>query len=100
LIRIKEIYSNLDEERKGHVTIDNIKHKFTYGFTHKDIEKLFEIYDTNKDGVLEVSDFAKMILPPDYTIEGIEWFKIINLHITFIFIVCDLKFYKIPEIIF
>ena len=72
LIRIKEIYNNLDEERKGFVTIDNIRHKFTYGFTHKDIEKLFDMYDTNKDVVLEVPDFAKMILPPDYTIEGIE----------------------------
>jgi len=42
LIRIKEIYSNLDDERKGYVTIDNIRQKFTYGFTHKDIDKLFD----------------------------------------------------------
>ena len=70
MIRLNEIFSNIDEEKKGYLTIHNLIHKFNYGFTVKEIETLFSKHDVNKDGKMEIQDFTRMILPPDYIIEN------------------------------
>ena len=76
MIRIKEIFDLLDDEKKGcilffkaELNFDNLKKHYSFGFTIKEIEEIFTRYDKNKDGKLELEDFAKVILPPDYAIE-------------------------------
>ena len=52
--------------------MENLKNKYTYGFTQKEIEDIFTKHDKDMDGKLRVEDFIKMILPPDYVIEEKE----------------------------
>ncbi len=69
LRRVKQIFSTYDEGNKGYLTLDNLKDKFVYGFTHKEVENLFQRHDTDNDCRLLVRDFVRMLLPPDYQIE-------------------------------
>lgn len=51
------------------LNFENLKRNYTYGFTPKELEDLFEQHDQDKDGKLQVEDFVRILLPPDYVIE-------------------------------
>lgn len=49
-----------------------MKNQFSYGYTTKEIDEIFEKHDKDKDGKLMIEDFIRMILPADYVIEERE----------------------------
>jgi len=54
------------------MTLEDMKKKYTFGFTQKEIEELFSSNDLDKDGRLQLEDFVRIILPPNYVIEQKE----------------------------
>lgn len=82
LKRFYEIFELFDEERKGcnilikiyfiyllDLTLQNLKSSFTFGFSPKEIEDLFNEHDKDKDGFLQIEDFIRILLPSDYIID-------------------------------
>ena len=45
LIRLRELFNSLDGDKKGYLAVDDLKKKFTNGFTTKEIEELFRDND-------------------------------------------------------
>ncbi|CAD8137271.1 unnamed protein product [Paramecium octaurelia] len=69
MIRVKQLFNLIDQDGKGYISIEDMKKTFTYGFTEKEVENLFQQHDNDKDGRLSMDDLVRIILPPDYEIE-------------------------------
>jgi hypothetical protein len=60
---------DVSQSNYSDLNFENLRKNYTYGFTPKELEDLFEQHDHDKDGKLQVEDFIRILLPPDYVIE-------------------------------
>jgi EF hand. len=51
------------------VSLENLRKKFSSIYSWKEIEKKFEEFDKDKDGVLNLKEFVDIILPPDFYLD-------------------------------
>ena len=69
---VEEAFKLLDVEQTGHLTVDtfrNIFEKLQLGKIEPNEEKIFnEVADKDKDGVINLSDFRKIL---EFGIEGL-----------------------------
>lgn len=69
---MREIFALFDREKKGWVSLDNLKVMFKESFTEKEIIELFAEKDVDKDGKLNLEEFIRILLPSDVSIEGLS----------------------------
>ena len=70
ILRLKEIFKLFDREKKGWVSLDNLKEMFKESFTEKEIVEMFSKKDLDKDNKLNLEEFIRILLPNDVDIEG------------------------------
>jgi Ca2+-binding EF-hand superfamily protein len=71
LNRLREIFNAIDSDHKGYLVFDDFKKAFKLGYTITEIENIFQKYDRDGSKKLYIYDFAQILLPEDFTIEGL-----------------------------
>ena len=46
-----------------------MKRKFSFGYTHFELDDIFRRFDSDSDGKMQFEDFLRFILPKDYTFD-------------------------------
>lgn len=54
ITRIREIFALFDQQKKGWVSLENLKSMFKESFTEKEIIEMFNQKDLDKDGKLNL----------------------------------------------
>ena len=72
ITRVREIFALFDIEKKGWVSLDNLKVMFKESFTEKEVVEMFAEKDVDKDGRLNLEEFIRVLLPSDVSIEGLS----------------------------
>eukprot|EP00347_Sterkiella_histriomuscorum_P012318 403369049 len=62
------IFTQLDKDSDGLLSLDEVKQAFANAYSPQQIEKYFEMYDSNNSRLLNIEEFLSMMTPKDHII--------------------------------
>jgi Ca2+-binding EF-hand superfamily protein len=71
LKRMDEIFNSIDRDKKGYLTLEDLKLSYNTGFSIKELEDM--IKEFGRSNKIYMPEFIKMTLPEEWTIEGTDY---------------------------
>lgn len=67
--KLKYMFDLYDDEKKGYISLDNLKTHLGSIYSNQELEENFKELDKDQDGKLNLKEFIDMILPVDFYID-------------------------------